>query len=98
VSELLFACRDHPGTPIRGTPFTSGIVLWVIEEEWVRILSDLIERRLMLVFARELKRETLEDLADCLVAAGILAEEQREQEISSTIQHLATYYGRRIEG
>lgn len=95
--EILASCRDGIGTPIRGTEFTTGVVQWVIDQEWVRTLSDLVERRLMLVFACTLTRQTLEDLADCLVAAGIISPTDRSREIESTVERLATYYGRRVE-
>lgn len=96
--DVLRDCRGQLGSPIRGTDFTTGIVQWIIDREWVRTLSDLVERRLMLVFVRELKRETLIDLADCLVAAGKLSAADVPREIAATIERLKTYYGRRIDG
>ena len=95
VGDLLVACGNHRETPIDGTDFTPGVVRWIIQHEWVRTLSDLVERRLMLVLARHLTRRALEDLADCLIAAGVLSAEERTWEIASTMQRLTTYYGRR---
>ena len=57
TSTILSACRNDWGSPIHGTEFTTSVIRWVIEHEWVRTLPDLIERRLMLVFARRLIRE-----------------------------------------
>lgn len=95
--DLLRDCRGQLGRPIRGTDFTTGIVKWIIDHEWVRTLSDLVERRLMLVFAKDLRRETLIDLAEGLVAAGKLPASDVPGEISATIRRLRTYYGRKID-
>lgn len=97
LEQLLADCRGDLGLPIRGTAFTTAIVRWIIDREWVGTLPDLVERRLMLVFARELQRPTLIDLAECLVAAGKLPAAHVPTEIQSTIERLRTYYGRRIE-
>lgn len=96
IEEILDDCLGKLGESISGTPFTTGIVRWIIDHESARTLSDLVERRLMLVFAQTLTRETLADLADCLVEAGVVPPADRPREIESTIDRLATYYGRRI--
>lgn len=93
---VLAACRVGDGTPIHGTPFTTGIVRWVIDHEWVCTLSDLVERRLMLVFARTLHDQTLVDLAFCLVAAGKLTAQAVPVAVTAASDRLATYYGRRL--
>jgi glycerol-3-phosphate dehydrogenase len=96
TADILAACEHHHEAPIHGTDFTPEVVRWIAAHEWVRTLSDLVERRLMLVFARALTRQTLEDLADILIAAGVLPAAYRSREIESTIDRLTTYYGRRI--
>lgn len=49
---------------IAGTNLPVGVVDWVIEREWVQNVSDLVERRLLLVFGRSVSRATLEALED----------------------------------
>lgn len=97
TADVLRGCRDEPGGRIRGTDWTSSVVRWVIDHEWVRTVSDLIERRLMLVFARRLVRETIIDLARCLVEAGKLTEEALPGAVDQACQRLSQHYGRRVE-
>lgn len=87
--------RGQPSRTITGTPFTTRIVRWIIEREHVVRLEDLVERRLMLAFARELPRATIEELADEMVATGRLSPGQREAEIEACCQRLHRFYGRR---
>ena len=42
----------------------------MIQHEWVGTLDDLVERRLMLVFDRELSEACLRELAELLVSGG----------------------------
>ncbi len=97
TAEILYQCREDFGRPITDTPFTTGVVRWVIDHEWVRTLSDLVERRLMLVFAPQLSRRTLADLADCLVTAGKLSRQGVSLEILRTEERLSKFYGRRLD-
>lgn len=94
--EILEACRGDFGWEISGTSLTSNIVCWVIDQEWVRTLSDLIERRLMLVFARDLRRQTLIDLAGCLVEKGKLASHEKDSAVTAVEERLLTFYGRKL--
>jgi glycerol-3-phosphate dehydrogenase len=96
-ATILRDCQGHWGGPISGTPFTMAVVRWVIEREWVRTLSDLVERRLMLVFARHLSRQTLSELATCLVESGRLSAEKAADDLQSAIDRLQTYYSRRLD-
>ncbi len=79
-----------------GTPLPISFVRWVIQHEWVKTLDDLICRRLMLITQSDLKRETLEHLADLLVAEGKLPESERTAAVQSTIAALAYYYGKHV--
>lgn len=97
VVEILTACRGDYGPPIHGTAFTSNVVRWIIEHEWVRTLPDLIERRLMLVFARQLSRQTLIELAMCLVGSGTLEAGEVDAALAAAEQRLMAAYGRRVE-
>jgi hypothetical protein len=59
-------------------------------------LNDLVERRLMLIFEPEIRRVTLEELADVLVEAGRLEPERRNAEVDRCIETLARFQGRRV--
>ncbi len=82
---------------IAGTPFSCGLVRWVILHEWVRTLDDLVERRLMLLYHHPLTRESLEKLAELLAAEGILSAANIASEVERTIERLQTHFGKRIE-
>ncbi len=94
--DILAAAASQPLSVVADTPFTMRVVRWVIDHEWVTTLDDLIERRLMLVFARGLTLGTLQDLAECLVASGRLAAEAVPSVIESTRERLLTHYGRTV--
>ncbi len=96
TATALHDVRDQPARPIAGTSFHSAIVRWIIEHEHVSCLNDLIERRLMLAFARELHRKTVSDLADVLVETGRLPASQRDAEINACAERLRHFYGRRF--
>ncbi len=95
TAEILKACESDLGAPIHGTAFTAGIVRWVIDQEWVRTLSDLVERRLMLVFSRELSHQTLDDLAGCLAASGRLSASDVPAAVKAAEERLERFFGRR---
>ncbi len=96
TKDILAAVASQPLAVVADTPFTTRVVRWVIEREWVTTLDDLIERRLMLVFAPSLTLGTLQDLAECLVASGRLAAEAVPSVIESTRERLLTHYGRAV--
>ena len=96
TKDLLAAVASQPLAIVADTPFTTRVVLWVIEHEWVTTLDDLIERRLMLVFAPGLTLATLQDLAECLVAPGRLTADTVPSAIESTRERLRVHYGRAV--
>jgi glycerol-3-phosphate dehydrogenase len=94
TKDILAAVASQPRVVVADTPFTSRVARWVIEHEWVTTLDDLVERRLMLVFASSLSLATLRDLAECLVAEGRLTETAVPSAIKSTCERLCVHYGR----
>lgn len=82
------------GERIAESPLRRSTVRWVIDHEWVSSLQDLVERRLMLVFASRLSRSMLQDLADCLVEAGRLPAERSAASVDAAVQRLRVHYGR----
>jgi glycerol-3-phosphate dehydrogenase len=95
--DILFTVASQPPAVVADTPFTMRVVCWVIEHEWVTTLDDLIERRLMLVFAPVLSLATLHDLAECLVATGRLSADAVPAAIESTRERLRVHYGRVVD-
>jgi hypothetical protein len=62
----------------------------------VATLDDLIERRLMLIFAPVLTRATLQSLAECFVATGRLEAGDVESVVERTRVRLKEHYGRNV--
>ena len=81
---------------IADSVLSRSTVCWVIENEWVTELDDLIERRLMLIFAPRLSLATLHDLAECLVKTGRLSRERSQAAVEATAERLCRHYGRAI--
>jgi glycerol-3-phosphate dehydrogenase len=69
----------------------------VIRSLWVRRLEDLVERRLMLLFARNLSRAKLTKLADLLVEEGRLRAKDRDEAIERTVKRLRDHFGRTVD-
>ncbi|MGC3968432.1 MAG: FAD-dependent oxidoreductase [Pirellulales bacterium] len=81
---------------VAGTSLLRDDVREVIRKQWVRTLDDLVERRLMLLFGREIRRESLDDLAQLLVEEGLLTPQDREAAVEQTIARLRSHFGRAI--
>jgi glycerol-3-phosphate dehydrogenase len=92
--------RNGEGVPfahtIPGTSLPAAYVQWVIDNEWVTTLGDLVERRLMLVYSHRLSDECLRALAQILVAAGRLAADRVDDEVARTKLRLQTDYGKAV--
>ena len=96
TKAILAEVATLPRQPITDSPLTRRTVRWVIEHEWVTTLDDLIERRLMLVFAPHLSRAMLHDLAECLVETGRLDRDRLQSAVDSTVETLRRHYGRTV--
>lgn len=81
---------------VEGCEYPRGFVRHVIREEWALRLSDLVERRLMLLYHRHLGECTLRELASLLVAEGRLRDEQVEPEVQACIARLANQFGKQV--
>ena len=97
TQDILAAVASQPLAVVADTPFTTRVARWVIEHEWVTTLNDLIERRLLLIFAPRLTLATLRDLAECLVASSRLTADAVPSAIESTRERLRIHYGRVVE-
>ena len=98
VFETMRQCPQATELPplIGDSGLPTAAAVFVIEKEWAVSLGDLIERRLMVIFAPRLSLATLQDLTDILVAMGHLQRSDRESAISAEITHLQEYYGKEI--
>jgi glycerol-3-phosphate dehydrogenase len=67
-----------------------------IRHQWATKLSDLVERRLMLVFERDLSLATLRQLAEVLVAEQQLAASDLDAEVAGVRDRLLQHFGRQI--
>jgi len=97
VRQILSEVAGLPCEPIADSPLTRRVVRWMIDREWVTTLDDLVERRLMLLFAARVTRATLQDLGACLVAAGRLSPETHASAVAATAERLKSHYGRTVE-
>jgi glycerol-3-phosphate dehydrogenase len=97
TASILSECTDSAGGGIlAGTDLPISFVRWVIRHEWVRRLSDLVERRLMLLYERRLSKTCLRQLAALLVEEGVLPMSEAEAEVATTVERLRIRYGKRL--
>jgi len=85
---------SHESLP--DAPWSAAVVRWIIRHEWVTRLEDLVERRLMAVFAPTLTDRFLRALADCLVAEAKLRAEEVPAAIERCCERLRGFYGRDV--
>ncbi len=79
-----------------GTHIPIEFVRWSIQTEWAQTLDDLVERRLLLIFERDLSIQTLRALANELVAANKIFPSDVEAAIAATQNRLHAVYGKRV--
>ena len=91
-SEMYLWGTPHDGD--EALPLPIGLARYSVQHEWARSLADVVERRMFLVHAAQLKREWIKRLAEAS-GAGCDADVNRQVELCE--QRLAKYYGRRLE-
>ncbi len=84
-------------TCVAGTPLPRGFVRWVIANEWVSTIEDLIERRLMLLYQRQLSRACLDELAQLLAESGRLAADQTAAAVDGAVNRLSIHFGKKVD-
>ena len=67
------------------------LVRWIIRNEFVTFLSDLVERRLMLLHESPLTVECLRELAKLMAAEGVISQEAVSSEVESCITGFKRY-------
>ncbi|MFM9964167.1 MAG: glycerol-3-phosphate dehydrogenase/oxidase [Planctomycetaceae bacterium] len=92
--------RDRPLADCRSPTAADSTLLIkdIINHEWVRTLSDLVERRLLLIFDPRLDRSRLRELAMLMADAGVIPPDQIDSEVATTITRLRQVYGIDVEG
>ncbi|MBM80328.1 MAG: hypothetical protein CMJ78_07015 [Planctomycetaceae bacterium] len=89
--------EDSDRRVIDGLPISRGLVKWIFQHEWVTKLSDLVERRLLLIFETQLTRGALVDLANCLVECGRLNADNVENAVDDCIERLGQTYSYQVK-
>jgi glycerol-3-phosphate dehydrogenase len=88
--------RQRPGTnntSLQGTSLPVEFIHWIIDQEWVATLSDLVERRLMLMYQPQLSAATLCALAEILTQRRPSDSIQSAAQVTATANQLRTRYG-----
>lgn len=75
------------------TELTNSTITEILKHEWVRTLSDLIERRLLLIFDPILDQPLLQELATLMADAGLIRADQIDSEVTATTARLQEIYG-----
>ena len=88
------SCDDI--SSLSGTGLPRMFVRWVIENEWVETLGDLVERRLLLVGNAGLSEACLRELAQCLVDANRLRPGDIDSAITDCCTRLQRFYGKQV--
>ncbi len=84
-------------TCIEGTNLPCVLVRKLIHREWVRRLSDLVERRLMVLFHPSLNRTMLVELATILSEEGVQAASDIQQVVDDYAAELKSRYGKIVK-
>jgi len=96
------AARALAGGPVPGpallpgTSLPAALVRFSVREEWAGSLADVVERRLMLLFAAPLRRTTLQAIATLVEAEGLLPRGGAVAEVDALVVDLAERYGKRV--
>ena len=85
---------NQTGLATAGLPL--GFVRWVIRNEWVTRLSDLVERRLMLIYQHELSEDCLRQLAALMVDERLIGWDAVDAEVQECTDRLKSRYGKAV--
>jgi len=96
AAEVLTSCGQSSWHNLTGTRLPRALARYAIDHEWATSLSDLIERRLMLLYQPELCEQTLRELAQELVSAGKLREREVQSAVDQAKARLMEHYGKEL--
>jgi len=97
TASILSKLTDQSHENLDGTVLPRSFARWVIDNECVRRLGDLVERRLMLLYHRRLSTECLRQLTEMLVDSGHVSASDAAAEVEGCIDRLRDHFGRTIE-
>ncbi|MDH3718002.1 MAG: glycerol-3-phosphate dehydrogenase/oxidase [Planctomycetota bacterium] len=96
-TEQILKATDHDGrAAIDDTDIPAAVVRWIIDNEWVTTLDDLVQRRLMLSYDRRLTSGCLRELAGKMSEAGRLEVAAIPGAVAATCDHLHRQFGRSV--
>lgn len=95
LDEILAQIKG-PWDDLDGAPLPREFARWVIRNEWVQTLDDLIERRLLLLYHHPLTATCLRQLAELLAEAGLLPSDRVEQHLADCEQRLKSKFGKQL--
>jgi glycerol-3-phosphate dehydrogenase len=79
-----------------GMQMPESVAQFAIEHEQAATLEDLVERRLMLLYHRDITRPALQRLAQMLIDAGRMPAEDLDAAVEQCIARLARHYGKQV--
>ncbi len=88
---------DPQVAPLGPCGLTAEAVRRAVEQEWALTLDDVVSRRLMLGFDPAFDLPTLRAIAGVLAAAGLLAEDQREEQVAQVAEGFRRRHGRALQ-
>ncbi|HUS38601.1 MAG: glycerol-3-phosphate dehydrogenase/oxidase [Pirellulales bacterium] len=97
AKEVLSEARDEDKTSIVNTDLPLAVVRWMIDNEWVVALGDLIQRRLMLAYDPRLTVAGVRQLAQIMLDAGRLSPADVDDQVDQAISELREKFARRLE-
>jgi glycerol-3-phosphate dehydrogenase len=91
-------CGGSRDTPLASLPDHSrGEIAWILREEFVTRLDDLILRRTLIAIRGEARAVVLEELADIAAEALRWSPARRASELACTIERLRDRHGVSVE-
>jgi glycerol-3-phosphate dehydrogenase len=96
-TEPVLAAFPEDKASLAGTDLPWAVARYSIRHEWVRSLSDLVERRLMLLYHRRLCEQALRQAAEIMAQEGVIAHNQVQEQTSACIARLQSRFGKRVE-
>ena len=96
LETVLQSVRLDPGASVSGTAIPEAVVRSIIANEWVTRLEDLIERRLMLLFAPSVSLATVRHVARLMVMEGRLEASDVDRAVARVSERLAGRFGKRL--
>lgn len=96
AESILTSASPSDARILAGAAIPLAFVRHAIQEEWVRTLADLVERRLLLVFDSDLNDVTLRELGRIMVESGRLDAGALDEQVEQVRKRLKEHYGKNV--